>query len=215
MMQNSIKSNGNKEQEMAQQARKQGNKKAGAARQLPTFVENLFNLAEAAIVDLPIAAVKRLAGSSDERDLHEAGWKAYDAAVAIANDATNRVFTTPAIAGLTSRSLEAAVRWQRLNNALSGAFFAALWPSLGLPTATEVQAARDELSEVRGEIQAMRIESEQRAATRREFKPAVSMPSARLDMERAMSTTGIFQQPMYSDWSSHEKAAQEIPNVRN
>jgi hypothetical protein len=214
-MQNSIKTKANKEQEMAQQARKQGSKRAGAARKLPTFVENLFNLAEAAIVDLPVAAVKRLAGSSDERDLHEAGWKAYDAAVAIANDATNRVFTTPAIAGLTSRSLEAAVRWQRLNNALAGAFFASLWPSLGLPTATEVQAAREDLSEIRGEIQAMRIESEQRAATRREYKPVVGMPSARLDLERAMSTTGIFQQPMYSDWSAKEVTAEEITNVRN
>jgi hypothetical protein len=200
---------------MAEQASKQGSKKAGATRKLPTFVENLFSLAEAAIVDLPIAAAKRLAGGADERDLHEAGWKAYDAAVAIANDATNRVFTTPAIANLTSRSLEAAVRWQRLNNALSGAFFAALWPSLGLPTATEVQAARDELVDLRGEIQAMRIESEQRAATRREFKPSVSMPSARLDLERAMSTTGIFQQPMYSDWSAQEMVAKESSSVRN
>jgi hypothetical protein len=214
-MQNSIMSTAKKEQEMAQQARKQGSKRAGAARKLPTFAENLFNLAEAAIVDLPIAAAKRLAGSSNERDLHEAGWKAYDAAVAIANDATNRVFTTPAIAGAASRSLEAAVRWQRLNNALTGAFFATLWPSLGLPTATEVQAARDELSEIRGEIQAMRIEAEQRAATRREYTPAVSKPSARLDLERAMSTTGIFQQPMYSDWSAQEMTAEEIPNVRN
>jgi hypothetical protein len=214
-MRNSMKSKGNEEQEMAQQARKQGSKKGGVARELPTFVENLFNLAEAAIVDLPVAAVKRLVGSSDERELHEAGWKAYDAAVAIANDATNRVFTTPAIASLTSRSLEAAVRWQRLNNAVSGAFFAALWPSLGLPTASVVQAARDELSEIRGELQALRIESGERAAARREFKPVVSMPSARLDLERAMSTTGIFQQPMYSDWSAREMVADEGSNVRN
>jgi hypothetical protein len=214
-MRNSMKSKGKEEQEMAQQARKQGSKKGGVARELPTFVENLFNLAEAAIVDLPVAAVKRLVGSSDERELHEAGWKAYDAAVAIANDATNRVFTTPAIASLTSRSLEAAVRWQRLNNAVSGAFFAALWPSLGLPTASVVQAARDELSEIRGELQALRIESGERAAARREFKPVVSMPSARLDLERAMSTTGIFQQPMYSDWSAREMVADEGSNVRN
>jgi hypothetical protein len=214
-MRNSTESKANKEQEMAQQARKQGSKRAGAIRKLPTFVENLFNLAEAAIVDLPVAAAKRLAGSADERDLHEAGWKAYDAAVAIANDATNRVFTTPAIASLTSRSLEAAVRWQRLNNAVSGAFFATLWPSLGLPTATEVQAARDELSGIRGELQALRIESEHRAAARREFKPVVSMPSARLDLERAMSTTGVFQQPMYSDWSAREMTADESSNVRN
>jgi hypothetical protein len=203
-----------KEPEMAQQARKQVSRKAGAARKLPTFVENLFNLAEATVIDFPIAAAKRLAGSSDERELHEAGWKAYDAAVAIANDATNRVFTTPAIASMTSRSLEAAVRWQRLNNALSGAFFAALWPALGLPTAAEVQAARDDLSEIRGEIQAMRIASGQRAPARREFAPAVSMPSARLDLERAMSTTGIFQQPMYSEWNAQQIAA-EGSNVRN
>jgi hypothetical protein len=200
---------------MAEQARNQGSKKVGVARKLPTLVENLFNLAEATVVDLPIAAAKRLVGSSDERELHEAGWKAYDAAVAIANDTTNRVFTTPAIARLTSRSLEAAVRWQRLNNAVQSAFFATLWPSIGLPTATEMQAARDELSEIHGEIQAMRIDSQQRAAARREFKPVVSMPTARLDLERAMSTTGIFQQPMYSDWSAQEMVAEEGVNVRN
>lgn len=201
---------------MAQQASKQGSKKAGNARKLPTFLENIFNLAEATVVDLPIAAAKRLAGSQDERELHEAGWKAYDAAVAIANDATNRIFTTPAVATLTSRSLDAAVRWQRLNNALQGAFFAALWPSVGLPTATQLQAARDELSDLRGEIKAMRLEAEKRAAAHREMKPVVTMPPpARLDLERAMSTTGIFQQPMYSDWSAQEMAAEEGSNVRN
>lgn len=201
---------------MAQQPRTQISSKAGAARKLPTFLDHIFSLAEAAVVDLPIATAKSLVGSSSERELHEAGWKAYDAVVAIANGATNRVFTTPAIAKLTARSLDAAVRWQRLNNAVQGAFFATLWPSLGLPTATEVQAARDELSEIRGEIQAMRIAAEQRAATRREFKPAVAMPPpARLDLERAMSTTGVFQQPMYSDWSVQQMAAGEGSNVRN
>jgi hypothetical protein len=199
---------------MAQQARNQASKKNRATRELPGLVRNLFDLAEAATVDLPIAAAKRLVGSSDERELHEAGWKAYDAAVAIANDATNRIFTNPTIAGLTSRSLEAAVRWQRLNNAIAGAFFSALWPSIGLPTAIEVQAAREELNEVRDELRALRVESAQRAVERRDFKPVSAMPPARLDLERAMSTTGIFHQPIYSDWNA-QAIAEAGPNVRN
>jgi hypothetical protein len=199
---------------MAKQAGKQASRKSRATRELPGLVRNLFDLAEAATVDLPIAAAKRLVGSTDERELHEAGWKAYDAAVAIANDATNRIFTNPTVAGLTSRSLEAAVRWQRLSNALAGAFFSALWPSIGIPTATEVQAAREELNEVRDELRALRVETAQRATERRDFKPVTAMPPARLDVERAMSTTGIFQQPMYSDWNA-QAIAEGGPNVRN
>jgi hypothetical protein len=210
-----MQSKQNKEFEMAQQERTQGSRKAGAARKLPTFLDNLFNLAEAAIVDLPIAALKRIAGNPDERDLHEAGWKAYDAAVAIANETTNRVFTTPALVSLTSRSLEAAVRWQRLNNALSGAFFAALWPAVGLPTATEVQAARDDLAQLRAEVRALSVETRQPSEHRREWRPSDNNPPARLDLERAMSTTGLFQQPLYSQWSANEMTAEEDSNVRN
>ena len=81
--------------------------------------------------------------------------------------------------------------------------------------AIEVQGAREELNEIRNELRALRVDSAQRAVERRDFKPVSGMPPARLDVERAMSTTGIFQQPMYSDWSAQEMAAEEIPNVRN
>ena len=103
----------------------------------------------------PTSKVKRMVAnitdSGVDRQMHELGWKAYDTVIGAANNATNRVFTSPTVGNLLGGAIDIMLRYQRFNAAVAGAFFSALWPAVGLPSATELES-------MRGEVRAMREE---------------------------------------------------------
>jgi hypothetical protein len=121
-----------------------------------SFSDEILKLAQCLMPEPPTAKVRRMvAGIADkgiDRQLHELGWKAYDTVVAAANGATNRVFTSPTAGQLLGGTIDIVLRWQRFNAAVAGAFFAALWPAVGLPSATEVEAIRGEVRSMREEL---------------------------------------------------------------
>lgn len=129
-----------------------------STKQLP-IADDLAKLFEAAWIDLPVAAAKRLFANEDEDAVREAGWKAYDALVRLANDAANRVYANPAFGAFTGRGIEGALRVQRVGEAVASAIFGNLWPAVGLPTATELQSLRDDVKALREELRTARIES--------------------------------------------------------
>lgn len=116
------------------------------------FVDDIVKFCEAAWFDLPMAAAGRLAGRVDEKALSAAGWKAYEAWVSLANEAANRLYANPAFGEATGRTFEAALKLQRVGDALTSAFFANLWPALGLPTRGQINALRDEVIALRAQI---------------------------------------------------------------
>ena len=194
-------------------------KNAPQADALPNAMRTFLDFAEAIMIDLPIAAAKRILARTDERELNEAGWKAYDAIVKVANDATSRVYTNSVFGRLAAGVMEAAVGAQRLNAALSGAIFANLWPAIGLPTADEVTSMREEVAALRGEMTYARGVQNARALDRH---PELLLPreNQRFDVETAMmATSGVFQRPMYQGWAmpeAREAMAHEVkPNVSN
>jgi len=164
----------------------------------------LVDFTEAMTIDLPIAATKRILARTDERELHEAGWKAYDAIVELANDATSRVYTNSAFGRVAAGAMEATIRAQRLGVALSGALFANLWPAIGLPTAAELSSIREEVGAMRAELavaRAPRAPLSAKAQAAIPERPA----SPRFDVETAMmATSGVFQRPMFSGWTMPE-----------
>jgi HAMP domain-containing protein len=103
--------------------------------------------------------VADIADKGIDRQLHELGWKAYDTVIGAANNTTNRVFTSPAVGQMLGGAIDIMLRYQRFNAAVAGAFFSALWPAVGLPSATEVEA-------MRGEVRAMREELRDAVADR-------------------------------------------------
>jgi len=110
------------------------------------------NLAEATLIDLPLSAIGRLFDSSFNDELRRAGWKAYDAGVAITTELTNRLYASPRVGRVSGRALDASLKLQRLGDAVSGAFFAALWPMVGLPTASEMRRLSDEIESLREQL---------------------------------------------------------------
>ncbi|HVA77044.1 MAG TPA: hypothetical protein VNF27_04070 [Candidatus Binataceae bacterium] len=189
---------------------------ASNADTLSKGMRSMVDFAEAIMIDLPIAAAKRLLARTDERELNEAGWKAYDAVVQVANNATSRVYSNSAFGRAAAGAMEFAVRVQRLNVALSGAIFANLWPAIGLPAAAEVEAIRQEVSALRSEIADARAIAG--LAVPAELRDRHEHP--RFDVETAMmATSGVFQRPMYAGWTmpeARETGSREVkPNVSN
>jgi hypothetical protein len=123
----------------------------------------LANLVQAFWLELPIAAVNRALGLGDKEALSKAGWKAYDAAISLANEATNRVYENRTIGALTGGAMEAALRAGLLANSLTSAFFRNLWPAIDLPTASEIGALRAEIAALHTElVDAVEIEEERK-----------------------------------------------------
>jgi hypothetical protein len=118
------------------------------------FAEQLTKFFEAAWLDFPAAAGKILLGAGDDAELRKAGWKAYDAWVSLANEVTNAVYSNPVIGEVTGRVMESALRLRQIGGAIAAASFSNLWPSIGLPTHSEMVAVRDELLALREELAA-------------------------------------------------------------
>jgi hypothetical protein len=121
----------------------------------------LLALAEVALIDLPAAVTLRAFKAETDGDLYQAGWKAYEAATGMVTDLTNRAYANRSIARVGARMLENGLKTQRVVDAFAGAFFSALWPSLGLPMAADIEALRRDVKSLREEI---RTAEYQRAA---------------------------------------------------
>jgi len=110
------------------------------------------NLAEAVLIDLPLFAIGRSLDRSFSNDLHHTAWRAYDASVAISTDLTNRMYRSRRFGRVSGRALEASLKAYRLADAASGAFFASLWPMVGLPTASEMRRLSDKIDSLRQQL---------------------------------------------------------------
>jgi hypothetical protein len=128
-----------------------------------TFSDEILKLAQCLMPEPPTSKVKRIVADITnkgiDRQVHELGWKAYDTVIGAANSATNRVFTSPTVGNLLGGAIDIVLRYQRFNMAVAGAFFSALWPAVGLPSATEVES-------IRGDVRAMREELRDAVADR-------------------------------------------------
>jgi hypothetical protein len=118
------------------------------------LAQTLTRFFEAVWLDLPAAAGKILVGAGDEKELRKAGWKAYDAWISLANELTNTVYSDPMIGEVTGQAMESTLRLRHIGGAMATAAFGNLWPSIGLPTHSEMAAVRDELIALREELAA-------------------------------------------------------------
>ena len=121
-----------------------------------TFSDEILKLAQCLMPEPPTSKVKRMVAditnNGIDRQLHELGWKAYDTVIGAANSATNTVFTSPTVGNVIGGAIDIVLRYQRFNAAVAGAFFTALWPAVGLPSATEVESIRRDVRVMREEL---------------------------------------------------------------
>ena len=114
--------------------------------------EDLKTLFKTIFIELPTAAAKKGLGVAKENQLEQTAWKGYDAGVRLIGAATGRLYSSPLFGDLVERSLGGVLRVQRVSNSVSGALFTALWVTVGLPTAAEIQSLRAELGGLRREL---------------------------------------------------------------
>lgn len=130
------------------------------------MTEDFGKLFQAAWVELPTAAVKRLFAGDDKAAqgaVSEAGWKAYDAWVRLTNDASNRMYANPTFGAMAGRGIQAGLQVTRVVDAVASAIFGNLWPAIGLPTATDVQALRADVKALREELRTVRASAAEAA----------------------------------------------------
>jgi hypothetical protein len=120
------------------------------------FTDEMLKLAQTLMPEPPTAKVRRMVADITDkgidRQLHELGWKAYDTVIGAANNATNRVFTSPTVGSVLGGAIDIMLRYQRFNAAVAGAFFSALWPAVGLPSAIELESLRSDVRAMRDEL---------------------------------------------------------------
>jgi hypothetical protein len=121
----------------------------------------LFTALRTLLVDLPSVTVKRGLGIADRRAVADTAWKGYDASIRLGTVSIERLYGNGLFGALLGGSVHALVRLQRLNNAVMGAFFTALWRAADLPTASEVSFLREELRALAAGVsaQGQRIEA--------------------------------------------------------
>jgi hypothetical protein len=119
-------------------------KRSQLAKEWGKFVEAVW-------IGLPKAAAKEMLGGVED-ELGQAGWQAYDAWVSLTNEATNQLYTNPVLGAMTAGTTENFLRLQQIGNAAASAFFANLWPAIGLPTVHDVATLRTEISDLRQQL---------------------------------------------------------------
>jgi hypothetical protein len=145
------------------------------------ITEDFGKLFEAAWIDLPTAAVKRLLAGEDQGAVSAAGWKAYDAWVRLANDASNRMYDNPTFGAMAGRGIQAGLQVTRVVDAVASAIFGNLWPAIGLPTATDMQALRADVKALREELRTIREDASAEVSEERDedaYAPARRAESA-------------------------------------
>jgi hypothetical protein len=121
-------------------------------KELTTVVDFASKFIDAAWVELPGALMKGLTTAGAEQEAYEAGWKAYDAWVRLANELVNTLYADRAFGETMARAFETNLGFGRIAETLASAFFGNLWPAIGLPTAREVHTLRGELTALREEL---------------------------------------------------------------
>lgn len=174
----------------------------------------VLNIARKTLLDLPVAALKRLVVGGSDRELYEAAWSAYDSVVGFTSETTERVYSNQGIGQVIGQSMDMMLRVQRFNYAVAGAFFSALWPAVGLPTANELEATRHDIRELREELRTAVAarELEARAPEAVVNAPRESVFDAYVPaIERPAKS--VYQVSVWSGWTSPPMEANG--NVRN
>jgi len=160
-----------------------------------SFTERMFALVEAAAIDLPVAAITRVFSEDAEKDFHQAGWKVYDAAMGAAIALTDSLYSSPRVGRAAANVIERSLTVQRTVDAVAGVFFGSLWPSIGLPTNSEVKALRSEVRAIREELRAARMEQKLREKQAAKAAPTPA-PAPR------NNGLPLFLNPLWAGWAN-------------
>ena len=129
-------------------------KDAKVANDIETFYE-------AALIELPVAAVQRvLSEEKGDHALYEAGWKAYDAFVRIANESANQLYANPVFGQIVAQGLEIGLQARRVSDALVAGIFRDLLPAVGLPAAKDIERLKGTVEALREEVRDLRAARE-------------------------------------------------------
>src|SRR5579864_2739088 len=143
-----------------------------------SFSDEILKLAQCLMPVAPTKKVKEVVDRAEiearlaEASLSDVAWRAYDSVVGLTKVTTDGLFTNETVGKVLGTSIDLMLRWQRFNNAVAAAWFNALWPAVGLPTAVEVEQVRADIRGLREELRSAVIEAETNEDYARELHQA-------------------------------------------
>lgn len=123
-------------------------------------VDDFMTLTKTISVDLPITGLQWIWGFGKEETVTKVAWKGYDAGARLSAAAIDNLYRLPLTAALLKSTAPTFLRWRRVSNAVTGAVFASLWQTIGLPTAGETQALREAVNQLSADLRAQQQNSE-------------------------------------------------------
>jgi hypothetical protein len=123
-------------------------------------IDDFLILARSVFVDLPLTGIQWQWGFGKKEAVTETAWKGYDAGVRLATAAIDNLYRLPLTAEVLTRVAPALLRWQRINNAVTGAVFTGLWQTVGLPTTAETRVLREAVARLAADVRYQRQEHE-------------------------------------------------------
>jgi hypothetical protein len=108
---------------------------------------------EALLVELPLGVQHLLAGAGDGgMEVEQAVSKAHHAWIGLANALVDAVYLRTGFWEIALDNLNTVLRMQRLAQTAAKVFVAALGPSIGLASTSDVDALQDEITRLRREV---------------------------------------------------------------
>ena len=123
-------------------------------------MDDFFILTRSVFVDLPLTGIQWQWGVAKKEAVTETAWKGYDAGVRLATAAIDNLYRFPLTVEVLNRAAPTLLRWQRINNAVTGAVFTGLWQTIGLPTTAETRALREAVARLAADVRLQRQENE-------------------------------------------------------
>jgi hypothetical protein len=122
-------------------------------------IDDFLLLTRSVFVDLPLAGIQWQWRVGKKKAVTETAWKGYDAGVRLATAAIDNLYRLPLTADVLNRAAPVLLRWQRINNAVTGAVFTGLWQAVGLPTTAETRALREAVARLAADVHLQRQEN--------------------------------------------------------
>ena len=140
------------------------------------IIDDQLRWAKTLTVDLPLAMTRWAVGMGTEEMATTTAWHGYDASVRVLTSAVDALYRAPITAVVFGRTVDAALRLQRLSNAVTGMVFAGFRRAATLPTTIASQEFNATTPQLAADI---RKQQELQVVPQQRSVPASQIPAVR------------------------------------
>jgi hypothetical protein len=101
--------------------------------------DDLLTWVKTFTLDLPLTGTQWAFGIEKKEAVTASAWHGYDAGMRVLTNMIDTLYRLPLSGVVLDRTASTLLRWQHMRTAVTDAAFSGLWPTVGLPTTTEMR----------------------------------------------------------------------------